>query len=102
MIRYREIYIDSKLVGFIGQDKDNNIICRAIDKNYKRLIQSLIGIIIVDLAMVENSVSVSFTQLIQPDDERWIVYIPYDLPFNYFTSAINVTTKNEFNKLKFT
>jgi len=97
---YRLIYKDDKLIGYIAQDK-GEIIVHAVDKNSEMLIATLITPIKVDIANVESDVSVSNREIIMLNDERWLSYLEYDVPYNYYISPIKKINKATFKTLRF-
>ena len=97
---YRYVHKDDKLIGYIAQDK-SEILVHEVDKQSEKLIRILITPIKIDVASVESDVSVSNREIILLNDSRWLYYLEYAVPYNFYISPIKKIDKKAFYSLRF-
>ena len=97
---YVEVYHVDMKVGIIAQDADGNIIVKAINQHYKKILNSFILPFKISKAVIENDVSISLDEIILTNDNRWISYLSYNIPSHeYYVSKVMKASRNKIEKM---
>lgn len=98
MLRYREVWRDFDLIGYVAQDENGKVYSKSMDKKFDKILNTFLTPVKVDIANVESSiVSISESKIIPLNDVNWIGYMVYSLPVDYFATGIKYIEEEVFN-----
>ncbi len=96
MIDYRILYKDEKVLGLLGQDKEGSIETNTKDELSDKILKSLIKPLKINETDVIGDFIITKSRIVLTSEIDWLVHIEYDLPFNFYATPIQQTSKKTF------